>query len=86
METTKPSGDITTPNVITDRKDEKHRDLRIDRGSHPVLGEEGWKQDWTDGQMYKRKVRQWGAVRETSRQEAEAPSGVVGGGSERKGI
>lgn len=48
---------MTTPNMITDREDshEKHRDLRIDRGSNPVLREENRKQDWTDGQ---RKVRQ----------------------------
>jgi hypothetical protein len=57
----------------------RNRDLRIDRGSNPVLREENRKQDWTDGQ---RKVRQcvWGGgggrrVRETSRQEAEAPQG-----------
>lgn len=37
----------------------RNRDLRIDRGSNPVLREENRKQDWTDGQ---RKVRQcvWG--------------------------
>lgn len=47
------------------------------QGANPVLGQEGWHQHWTDGQMCKGWEDSKG-VRETSRQEAEPPPPVPG--------
>lgn len=47
------------------------------QGANPVLGQEGWHQHWTDGQMCKGWEDSKG-VRETSRQEAEPPPPAPG--------